>query len=50
MNAAEAEAFLALPHAREALTLRHADDAAKVHGLEVPELATYRALVETLWR
>jgi len=50
MNAAEAEAFLALPHAREALTVRYADDAAKVRGLEVPELGTYRALVASLWR
>ncbi|HXR39409.1 MAG TPA: HD domain-containing protein [Terracidiphilus sp.] len=50
MSAAEAEEFLALPHAREALALRHADDAAKVHGLEVPQLGTYRALVESLWR
>ena len=50
MNAAEAEAFLALPHARKALTVRYADDAAKVRGLEVPELGTYRALVASLWR
>lgn len=50
MNAAEAGIFLALAHARQALALRHADDAAKVHGLEVPELAAYRALVEALWR
>lgn len=50
MTAAEAEAFLALPHAREALTVRYADDAAKVEGLEVPQLGAYRALVESLWR
>ncbi len=50
MTAAEAEGFLALPHAREAVTLRHADDAAKVRGLEVPGLESYRALVATLWR
>ena len=49
MSAAEAEEFIALPHAGEAITLRHADDAAKVRGLGVPELETYRALVERLW-
>jgi [1-hydroxy-2-(trimethylamino)ethyl]phosphonate dioxygenase len=50
MTAAEAEAFLALPHAREAVTLRHADDAAKVPGLQVPALASYRELVQSIWR
>jgi [1-hydroxy-2-(trimethylamino)ethyl]phosphonate dioxygenase len=50
MVAAEAEAFLNLPHAREAVTLRHADDAAKVRGLAVPALAAYRPIVEALWR
>ena len=50
MSATEADAFLALPHAREAIALRHADDAAKVKGLAVPELDKYRPLVESLWR
>lgn len=50
MSAAEAEAFLALPHAQAAVTLRHADDAAKVPALKVPELAAYRVIVESLWR
>jgi phosphonate degradation associated HDIG domain protein len=50
MSAAETAAFLALQHAREAITLRHADDAAKVKGLAVPELESYRLLVESLWR
>ena len=50
MTAEEAEAFLALPHAREAVALRHADDAAKVEGLEVPALENYRGLVKSLWR
>lgn len=50
MTAEEAEAFLALPHAREALVLRRADDAAKVQGLTVPELDSYRRVVERLWR
>ncbi|MGB7547031.1 MAG: hypothetical protein WBM14_04735 [Terracidiphilus sp.] len=50
MSSAEAEAFLASPHAREAIALRHADDAAKVRGLAVPELQSYLSLVESLWR
>ena len=49
MNAAEGEAFLALPNARAALALRRADDAAKIHGLEVPPLDTYRGVIESLW-
>ncbi|HEY1986449.1 MAG TPA: HD domain-containing protein [Terracidiphilus sp.] len=49
MSAAEAEEYLALPHARGALTLRHADDAAKVKGLRVAGLATYRPLLMGLW-
>jgi [1-hydroxy-2-(trimethylamino)ethyl]phosphonate dioxygenase len=50
MSAAEAEAFLSLPHARESITLRRADDAAKMPGLEVPQLEGYRGIVEALWR
>jgi len=50
MSAAEAEAFLALPNARDAIALRHADDAAKVRGLEVPALEGYRPLLTALWR
>jgi len=50
MTAAEADAFLKLPHAAEAVELRHADDAAKVPQLIVPELESYRALLESLWR
>jgi [1-hydroxy-2-(trimethylamino)ethyl]phosphonate dioxygenase len=49
MNAEEAQRFLALPLARDAITLRHADDAAKVRGLAVPELASYRPLIASLW-
>ena len=49
MTASEAEQYLALPHAREALTLRRADDSAKVPGLPVPDLETYRPLVRSLW-
>ena len=50
MSAAEAEAFLKLPHACAALALRRADDAAKVRGLQVPQLDAYRTLVASLWR
>ena len=50
MSAEETKSFLALPHARDAITLRHADDAAKVRGLAVPELESYRLLVASLWR
>ena len=49
MDAAESETFLRLPHAREALLLRRADDAAKVQGLDVPNLISYRPLIESLW-
>jgi phosphonate degradation associated HDIG domain protein len=49
MHAAAAEAFLALPFAREAVLLRRADDAAKVQGLSVPTLETYRSLLASLW-
>jgi predicted HD phosphohydrolase len=49
MHEAEAGAFLALPFAREAVLLRRADDAAKVQGLPVPALETYRSLLASLW-
>ena len=49
MKAAEAEIFLASPYAREAVRLRRADDAAKVQGLSVPALDTYRPLLASLW-
>ncbi len=38
--------FEANPHHREALRLRRWDDAAKVPGLEVPDLDHYRARIE----
>jgi predicted HD phosphohydrolase len=50
MSPAEAEAFLSSPHAAAAITLRHADDAAKVRGLEVPQLNAYRGVIKPLWR
>jgi len=49
MSAAESKAFLAIPHAREAIVLRRADDAAKISGLKVPGLDTYRGLIHGLW-
>jgi len=49
MAEAEAQAFLVLPHARAAIALRHADDAAKVRGLAVPLLESYRPLLVSLW-
>ncbi len=50
MSTEETKAFLSLPHAQEAIVLRHADDAAKVKGLAVPQLATYRALADSIWK
>ncbi|HUX45738.1 MAG TPA: HD domain-containing protein [Terracidiphilus sp.] len=50
MTADEAEAFLALPNAQAAITLRHADDAAKVKALAVPELESYRPVLAALWQ
>jgi phosphonate degradation associated HDIG domain protein len=50
MSATEAEAWIAAPHAREAVRLRRADDAAKIAGLVVPELESYRSLIAALWR
>ena len=49
MSVEEAETYLALPHARDAVRLRRADDAAKVQGLSVPPLDSYRSLVASLW-
>ena len=50
MSATEAEAFLSMPHAQQSIALRHADDAAKVPGLSVPGLESYRPLVASLWK
>jgi [1-hydroxy-2-(trimethylamino)ethyl]phosphonate dioxygenase len=49
MTAEEAAEFLASAHAQEAIALRHADDAAKVPGLTVPELESYRSVIDALW-
>lgn len=50
MSASEAEKFLSAPHAREAVQLRRADDQAKIAGLAVPALESYRLLVAGLWQ
>ena len=50
MTPAECEAFMTLDHAKDAVLLRHADDAAKVRGLAVPELDSYRPVLAALWR
>ena len=50
MTTEEAAEFMALPHAEQAVALRHADDAAKVAGLKVTELGNYRMILESLWR
>jgi [1-hydroxy-2-(trimethylamino)ethyl]phosphonate dioxygenase len=49
MTAAEAEAYLVAPHAGDAIRLRRADDAAKIAGLSMPGLESYRSLVAPLW-
>lgn len=49
MSDEEAESFLALPHAREAVALRHWDDEAKFPDLAVPAIHTYLPLLKSLW-
>lgn len=46
MSDAEQEAFEQIPHFRDALTLRRWDDLAKVKGLEIAGLETYRDIVQ----
>jgi len=48
MSATERAAFESEPWSRDALRLRHWDDAGKVPGLEVPPLSAYRCLLRTL--
>ena len=50
MTVAQAGEYLAEPHAREAVWLRRADDAAKIVGLAVPPLESYLPLVAELWQ
>lgn len=47
-DAAEAAAFLARPHAPAAVCLRKWDEAAKVPGLETPDLAHFLPLLRSL--
>ena len=46
MSDAERKAFEQIPHFRGALTLRRWDDLAKVRGLEIAKLETYRDIVQ----
>ena len=46
MSDEERAAFEQIPHYRDALTLRRWDDLAKVKGLEISELGTYRDIVQ----
>ena len=48
MDPGAAAAFSAHPHAAAALRLRRRDDAAKIAGLEVPDLESYRPLLQAL--
>ena len=48
MDSAEVTAFESNPGWRDAVALRGWDDQAKVDGLAVPELPSYRALLESL--
>lgn len=50
MSEAEAAAFLAGPYALDSVTLRQYDDTAKIEGLEVAGLATYRHYVRSVWQ
>lgn len=45
---AEAAEFVALPFAQEAIKLRRYDDMGKRSGWDVPELESYRSLLESL--
>jgi predicted HD phosphohydrolase len=49
MSAAKSEGFLALAHARQTITLRRADDTAKISNPKVPTLDAYRELIQDLW-
>ena len=50
MTEEEAAAFLALPWASDAVTLRRADDSGKVEGLVVRDLESWTALLHDLTR
>lgn len=46
MSRAEAQAFASLPAAQAAIALRRRDDRAKRVGLSVPDLRTYRSMID----
>ncbi len=50
LDASEAQAFEGNPGWEDAVALRRWDDQGKVDGLAVPDLASYRALLESLAR
>jgi phosphonate degradation associated HDIG domain protein len=50
MSSEEANAFLALPFAQEAITLRQWDDEAKIPELVVPDIHAYLPQLKTHWR
>jgi phosphonate degradation associated HDIG domain protein len=50
MSKSEADRFLAQPFAKDAVTLRHWDDDAKIEGLEVPGPAAYLDELRSVWR
>lgn len=50
MTEEEAASFMALPFARDAVTLRRWDDEAKIPELKVPAVETYLPLLKTLWQ
>ena len=50
MSSEEANAFLALPFAREAITRRQWDDESKIPELPVPDIHAYLPQLKTLWR
>jgi len=50
MTQVEADEFMAQPCAKEAVTLRHWDDEAKIPGLVVPGLESYRERLVSLWK
>jgi len=46
LSAAEVAAFETEPFFREAIRIRHWDDSGKVAGMVIPDLSSYRALLE----
>ena len=42
------DAFIQQPHAKDAVILRRCDDGAKIEGLDVPTIESYRAMLDGL--